>query len=83
MPERSDATQEGREIPPIHLTRLIAREEANRVILQHLSLCPFSTDEVSRRLRAIETRFATLIGIMIGSGILGGMSGALFTRLLK
>jgi hypothetical protein len=83
MPDRMDADQEGLTLPPVLSIRLIAEQEAQRVIMQHLALCPFAKDDVSKRLRNIETRFATLVGIMVGSGLLGGVSGALMTKLLQ
>lgn len=63
--------------------RLIAKDEASKAILAHLSLCPLSTEQVSLRLRALEGRLSLLIGLMAGSGILGGATGALLTAALK
>jgi len=80
--DRADAEQEGITLPPLETTRFIARNEAEKVILQHLNLCPFAALKIEERLRVIETRFATLVGIMIGSGLLGGVAGAAFSRLL-
>lgn len=83
MPERSEADQEGITLPPAETIRLLARKEAEQVIMQHLSLCPFSQDGIQRRLREIETRFGTLVGFMIGSGLIGGATGALLGKLIK
>ena len=58
----------------------LAREQAESVILQHLSLCPFAGLRIEERVRAIETRFATLIGFMLGSGLLGGVAGAALVK---
>lgn len=60
---------------------MIAREEANRIILQHLSLCPFAMDKVSERLRSVELSFSKLVGFMLGSGLLGGAAGAIVNHL--
>jgi hypothetical protein len=62
--------------------KAIAREETRQAIMDHIRLCPFATDQVGTRLRSIEMRFATLIGIMIGSGVLGGMAGGAISHLL-
>jgi len=62
--------------------RLIAREEAEKILMTHINLCPFSKADVEKRMRGIENRFGILIGFMAGSGMLGGISGALFTKLL-
>lgn len=82
MPDRCDADQEGRTLQPSNLTRLIAREEAEKAIVQHLALCPFTKADVDERLRKVEIHFGTLIGFMLGSGALGGVTGAALTKLL-
>ena len=61
---------------------LVARDEAGKVILQHLSLCPFAQLDIEKRLRTQEQRFFTLIGFMLGSGLLGGAAGAAISKLL-
>lgn len=61
---------------------LLIRDEAGKVILQHLDLCPFARLQIERRLRDLEGRFLTLIGFMIGSGLLGGVAGAVASKLL-
>jgi len=81
MPDRCDADQEGIKLAPASTYRMIAREEANGAILQHIHLCPFSVDDVNKRLRTIEMGLAKLVGFMIGSGLLGGVAGAVVNRL--
>ena len=49
----------------------------------HIGLCPFAKQNVEDRLRILETSFAKLIGFMLGSGALGGATGALLSHLLK
>lgn len=80
--ERNDADQEGVQLPPAYYTRLMAREEASKVILQHLDLCPFASLKIEERVRRIEGRFLALLGFMAGAGLLGGATGAMITRLL-
>lgn len=80
--ERSDSEQEGQQLPPTSVTRMIAQEEARKVILQHLDLCPFANLRIEERVRNIEISYARLIGFMAGSGLLGGTAGALLTRIL-
>ncbi len=63
--------------------RLIIRDETNKLLLAHLRLCPFVSNEIEKRTRHLETQLAKLIGFMIGSGLLGGMSGAAVAKLLN
>ena len=63
--------------------RLIVRDETNKLLLSHLQLCPFVGNEIEKRTRNLETKLAKLIGFMIGSGLLGGMSGAAVAKLLN
>jgi hypothetical protein len=81
MPERNDSDQEDITLPPRTTTRLIAEAAARQVIIEHISLCPFSKSDVEQRLRVLETNYARLIGFMIGSGLLGGAAGALVSKL--
>lgn len=60
--------------------RLIAKSEAERVIMQHLALCPFATEQVGHRLRTLEISYARLIGFMAGSGLIGGTAGAAIVK---
>jgi len=60
---------------------MIARTEANKVILQHLSLCPFAQLNIEERTRKLENRFSLLIGTMIGSGLIGGATSAAILRM--
>jgi hypothetical protein len=66
----------------IEQIKTMAREEARAVLLDHLKLCPFAVTNVEPRLRTLENRFSLLVGTMIGSGLLGGVSGALLSKLL-
>lgn len=83
MPDRSDASQEGQELPSTYTARMIAAEEARKVILQHLSLCPFADLRIEERVRTIETNYARLTGFMLGSGVLGGAIGAGISKLIS
>ncbi len=60
--------------------RLIVRDETNKLLLTHLRLCPFVGNEIEKRTRTLETQLARLIGFMIGSGLLGGVSGAAMAK---
>ena len=82
MPERSDAEQEGFTNQPNFTTRMIAQDEARKIILQHLDLCPFADLKIEERVRAIETNYARLTGFMVGSGLLGGAVGAGISKLI-
>ncbi len=63
--------------------RLIVRDETNKLLLAHLQLCPFVGNKIEERTRKLETQLAKLIGFMIGSGLLGGMSGAVVAKLIN
>jgi len=63
--------------------QLVARDEAGKVIIQHLGLCPFAQLKIEQRLRAIEGRFLALIGFMLGSGLLGGLAGAALAKVIQ
>jgi hypothetical protein len=81
--DRDDDDQEGITLPPTSTTRLLARDEADKAIMRHLHLCPFSVDTVNVRVRKLETSFARLIGFMIGSGLLGGVAGSIVAKIMK
>ena len=61
--------------------RLVVRDEVGSLIRLHASTCQFVVDEHPARLRSIERRTATLLGLMIGSGILGGASSVALTKI--
>lgn len=61
--------------------RLVIRDEVSRLIAYHAQNCTYSTDAHPKRLRELEQRFSTLLGFMAGSGLLGGVSGALISKL--
>lgn len=82
MPDRSDATQEGTTLPNADAARIMARLEVDRAIFQHLQHCPFANLHIEERMRSLENRFSLLIGLMVGSGLLGGISGALLQKLI-
>jgi len=82
MPDRSDANQEGINLPPINHTRLLAEAAAHQVVMEHIRLCPLAADNISQRLRTLEISFGRLIGFMFGSGLLGGASGALISKII-
>jgi len=79
---RSDADQEGTTLPPINGSRAIIREEARKVIKEHLILCPFAQLDIEERIRKQENRFHLLVGFMLGSGVLGGAAGAVVFKAL-
>jgi len=80
--ERTDLEQEGVTLPPMTTSRLIAEAAARQVVIEHISLCPFGAGKVEERLRGLETSFARLIGFMVGSGLLGGITGAGLSKLI-
>jgi hypothetical protein len=62
--------------------RLVIRDEVSRLIKTHATTCTFHVDEHPKRLRTLETNYAKLVGIMIGSSTLGGAMGAAVIKYL-
>jgi hypothetical protein len=80
--DRDDADHEGITLPPADHMAFIARQEADRAIMRHLRLCPFSNLQIEYRLRAIENRLSLLIGLMLGSGLIGGATATVIGKLV-
>jgi len=78
--DRSDASQEGITLPPTNGNRLLIRDEARKIIKEHLMLCPFTQLDIEERIRKQENRFHLLCGFMLGSGVLGGAAGGAMFR---
>ncbi|HUU36145.1 MAG TPA: hypothetical protein VMW48_18905 [Vicinamibacterales bacterium] len=51
-----------------------AKELVSHALAEHLENCP-----VRERVRRLELRFIALVGLMLGSGALGGLVGGLFS----
>jgi hypothetical protein len=62
--------------------RLIARDEISQALAAHLSLCPLAGQDLPARLRSLEISYARLIGYMIGSGLIAGLSSSALSRLI-
>jgi hypothetical protein len=75
--------QNGHLLPTSEVLRAIVREECTAAVQAHLAACPLMVTGVEPRLRSVETRLATLIGVALGSGLLGGAAGSLATKLLS
>jgi hypothetical protein len=61
---------------------LIAQRAAQIAIENHAKTCPIK--ELEPRVRKMEVRFSTLIGIIVGAGgIGGGVSGAIVSGAIK
>lgn len=52
-------------------------EIIKRTVAEHIASCP-----LRGRVEKVELRFASLLAFMTGSGMLGGVGGALISRLL-
>lgn len=62
-----------------------AKEAARCVIEEHKDNCQIGTvatqqTEHDTRLRKLEVRFVALVAFMAGSGLLGGVAGAMISR---
>jgi hypothetical protein len=51
------------------------------MIDRHATACAVLVEKLPERLRALEIKFATLIGLMCGSGFLGGVTANLLRSL--
>jgi hypothetical protein len=67
-------------IPLSQFVRSIAKEAALVVLEEHRSNCPIK--DVEAKVDRLEVRFGTLVGMMIGSGTLGGAVVAGLARLM-
>ena len=66
-------------VPLERWVREIAREAATTALAEHQKQCKISA--VEERVAKVEIRQATLVGFMAGSGVLGGLAGALVSGL--
>ena len=60
---------------------------ARTVIAEHVKTCPreylsSKVDEIDKRVKRIEIRFATLVGLMVGSGTCGGAVSGVLVHML-
>jgi hypothetical protein len=81
MENAGDPTQ-GVYLPPANHTTMLAERAAAAMIHQHARDCTFVSLEIERRLRNIEGNLKLFVGLMVGSGLIGGISGTLLQRLL-
>jgi hypothetical protein len=81
--ENSGEPTGGTILPHAFEVRAICRDEVAKALDRHLALCPFATSKIDERLRRVELRLSTLVGLLLGSGAIGGISGAIVTALLK
>ena len=58
----------------------IATKAALLVIEKHIGTCPLR--DLASRLEKLEARFNILLGAILGSGVLGGVAGALIGKLI-
>lgn len=63
--------------------RLIARDEANKLLLSHLQLCPFVSNEIEKRTRTLEKGMARVIGFAVGSGLIGGVGSTVISKIIN
>lgn len=66
-------------VPLDEYARQIAREAAREVIKEHVTQCTARQhiEDVEKRIGKLEVRFGTLIGLMVGSGGIGGAASGL------
>ena len=69
------------QVPITDFVREVAREAAHAVITEHLATCPIV--KTVERVQKLEVRVGTMIGFMVGSGLLGGISGSVINSLLR
>ena len=68
--------------PENHLRSLIASER-DRAIKTHAETCRLQADNIPERLRSLELSYAKLTGFMVGSGLLGGVSGIVASKIIN
>lgn len=61
---------------------MVAREEASKMVSDHVGWCPFSKLGIEARVRLQEQRFFALLGFMVGGGFFGGVAGGALVKLL-
>lgn len=72
----------GRALPPIFLPGAETHRAIRRAVEDHEKDCLFRQCEIEKRVRTMENRFYLLCGFMIGSGLIGGATGASLVKLL-
>jgi len=68
-------------VPLSDFVKEVAREAAREVLREHVAQCPIK--EVQAKVESLQVRFAALVGLMIGSGVLGGSVAAGLVKLLN
>lgn len=53
-----------------------------QAIKDHAASCLLEKEKLSERVRSLETRFAYLVGLMAGSGVIGGLVSGSLIKLL-
>ena len=81
-PNHEDAGGFGELQPPVRIPAGPIIGLIKGAIEEHRQLCPLATDQIPERLRTLETRTATLVGLIVGSSILGGSLTAALAKLL-
>jgi len=71
-------------VPLERWAELVAEHAAQRAIEKHIDLCPLprKVAENEVRIRKLELSRATLLGMMIGSGVIGGSVAKLLAGLI-
>ena len=65
-------------VPLPDYIREAAREAARTVIAEHVEQCPVKN--LQERMHVLEGRFNYLLGAIVGSGALGGATGAILLK---
>ena len=62
---------------------LLAERTAQVAIEKHAALCPAIRElpDLEKRVRKVEMGYATFLGAMVGSGLVGGLVGGGLTQL--
>ena len=66
------------QVPLPQFVREVSREAAWTVIKEHVAACPIS--RLVDRVNVLESRFYILIGAVIGSGALGGVTAGIVLK---
>jgi hypothetical protein len=68
------------EVPLPQFVKEVATVAAWTVIKEHIKTCEGA--KMSPRVRSVERRLSWIFGFMAGTGFLGGIAGAIITKLL-
>jgi hypothetical protein len=80
--ESCDGPRDGVVLPPVFSSEMNVSRLVHEAISSHENGCLFNLLEIEKRIRTMENRFFLMCGFMLGSGVIGGATGAGLIKLL-